>query len=52
MQYGKSTQMEWTIPEEKALPVIKHAFDNGINTWDTVSHVLHTQHRAGRLISL
>lgn len=28
--------MEWTVPEEKALPIIKHAFDKGINTWDTV----------------
>lgn len=36
MQYGTSAQMEWTNPEEKALPIIKHAFDKGINTWDTV----------------
>jgi aryl-alcohol dehydrogenase-like predicted oxidoreductase len=36
MQYGTSKQMEWTIPEEKALPIIKYAFDRGINTWDTV----------------
>lgn len=27
----------WMLPEEKALPVLKHAFDVGINTWDTVS---------------
>ena len=27
---------DWMIPEEKALPIIKHAFDNGLNTWDTV----------------
>ncbi|KAJ5146981.1 NADP-dependent oxidoreductase domain-containing protein [Penicillium atrosanguineum] len=26
---------EWMISEEKALPIIKHAFDNGLNTWDT-----------------
>lgn len=28
---------KWTIPEEQALPIIKHAFDKGLNTWDTVS---------------
>jgi len=25
----------WELPEEQALPIIKHAFDAGINTWDT-----------------
>jgi aryl-alcohol dehydrogenase-like predicted oxidoreductase len=28
--------MGWTIPEAQALPVLKRAFDLGINTWDTV----------------
>jgi len=28
--------MGWTISEAEALPVIKRAFDLGINTWDTV----------------
>ncbi|KAJ5198497.1 NADP-dependent oxidoreductase domain-containing protein, partial [Penicillium cinerascens] len=32
MSFGSD---DWMIPEEKALPVIKHAFDNGMNTWDT-----------------
>jgi len=27
----------WELPEDQALPVIKHAYDLGINTWDTVS---------------
>jgi aryl-alcohol dehydrogenase-like predicted oxidoreductase len=27
----------WELPEEQALPIIKHAFESGINTWDTVS---------------
>lgn len=26
----------WMLPEEDALPILKHAFDKGINTWDTV----------------
>lgn len=25
----------WTLPEEKALPLLKKAYDLGINTWDT-----------------
>ena len=33
MSFGSD---DWMIPEEKALPIIKHAFDNGMNTWDTV----------------
>jgi aryl-alcohol dehydrogenase-like predicted oxidoreductase len=36
MSFGTSDQMKWTIPEEQALPILKHAFDRGINTWDTV----------------
>ncbi|KAK2804744.1 hypothetical protein FQN50_006482 [Emmonsiellopsis sp. PD_5] len=27
--------MPWSIPEEEALPILKHALDRGINTWDT-----------------
>jgi aryl-alcohol dehydrogenase-like predicted oxidoreductase len=33
-------QMPWTVPEEEALPILKHALDIGMNTWDTVSSVL------------
>ncbi|KAH7324298.1 putative oxidoreductase [Stachybotrys elegans] len=28
-------QMPWTVPEEEALPILKHALDMGMNTWDT-----------------
>jgi hypothetical protein len=28
--------MGWTIPETQALPILKRAYDLGINTWDTV----------------
>jgi len=28
--------MGWTLPEAQALPILKRAFDLGINTWDTV----------------
>ena len=36
MSLGKPTNMGWTLPEEQALPVLKHAYDRGLNTWDTV----------------
>jgi aryl-alcohol dehydrogenase-like predicted oxidoreductase len=32
--------MQWAIPEDQALLILKHAFDRGINTWDTVSSSL------------
>lgn len=31
---------DWMVAEDKALPIIKHAFDNGLNTWDTVMEIL------------
>lgn len=38
MSLGSPTNvMGWTVPEAQALPILKHAFDVGINTWDTVS---------------
>lgn len=36
MSLGSSDHLKWAIPEDQALPVLKHAFDRGINTWDTV----------------
>lgn len=36
MTFGDpSKSMSWTLPEAQALPIIKRAFDLGINTWDT-----------------
>lgn len=35
--YGSPRWQEWVLEEEVALPLLKHAFDMGINTWDTVS---------------
>lgn len=36
MSFGSPTgAMGWTLPEAQALPILKHAFDIGINTWDT-----------------
>jgi hypothetical protein len=39
MSFGNSEG--WHIPEEKALPVLKEAYDKGINTWDTVQTQAH-----------
>jgi versiconal hemiacetal acetate reductase len=37
MTFGKPSRgMMWTLPEAQALPILKRAFDLGINTWDTV----------------
>ncbi|BCS30775.1 aldo/keto reductase [Aspergillus puulaauensis] len=33
--YGSSRWQEWVDEEEAALPLLKHAFDVGITTWDT-----------------
>ncbi|KAK4553450.1 CSG1/SUR1-like protein [Recurvomyces mirabilis] len=35
MGFGSPEWQGWVIPEEKALPLLKHAYDCGINTWDT-----------------
>ncbi|KAE8343191.1 hypothetical protein BDV24DRAFT_33680 [Aspergillus arachidicola] len=37
--YGSSRWQEWILEEEAALPLLKHAFDVGINTWDTVGRL-------------
>jgi aryl-alcohol dehydrogenase-like predicted oxidoreductase len=34
--FGSSKWQEWVIEEDEALPILKYAFDKGINTWDTV----------------
>jgi len=36
MTFGEPSRgMSWTLPEAQALPILKRAFDMGINTWDT-----------------
>jgi hypothetical protein len=36
MSYGSSQWQDWVLDEDKALPLIEHAYKQGINTWDTV----------------
>ncbi|KAF2812654.1 aldo-keto reductase [Mytilinidion resinicola] len=35
MSYGSSEWQEWVLNEDKALPLLEHAYKVGINTWDT-----------------
>lgn len=36
MTFGTSKWQDWVLDEDKSLPIIEHAYKNGINTWDTV----------------
>jgi len=35
MSYGSPEWMDWVLDEEASLPLLKYAYDVGINTWDT-----------------
>ncbi|KAG5787233.1 hypothetical protein H9Q69_013696 [Fusarium xylarioides] len=37
MSYGSKDWLKWVLEEDEALPLLEHAFNAGINTWDTVS---------------
>ena len=37
MSYGSPEWAGWVLDEEQSLPLLKHAYDVGINTWDTAS---------------
>ncbi|KAE8375719.1 Aldo/keto reductase [Aspergillus bertholletiae] len=37
MSIGDKKSMPWTLDEEEALPLLKAAYDKGINTWDTAN---------------
>lgn len=37
MSYGSSDWAGWVQDEDEALPLLKAAFDRGINTWDTAN---------------
>ncbi|KAE8337110.1 hypothetical protein BDV24DRAFT_154671 [Aspergillus arachidicola] len=37
MSFGDPKSMPWTIGEEQALPLLKSAYDRGLNTWDTAN---------------
>ncbi|CAE7020907.1 Aldo-keto reductase [Pyrenophora teres f. teres] len=37
LQIGSSQWFPWVLDKEKALPLLKYAYDKGINTWDTAN---------------
>ena len=37
MSYGSSKWQDWVINEDESLPLLKAAWDRGINTWDTAN---------------
>ncbi|KAF2154686.1 Aldo/keto reductase [Myriangium duriaei CBS 260.36] len=41
MSYGTPKWQPWVLDEEEALPILKHAYDHGINTWDTADVYSH-----------
>lgn len=41
MSYGTSEWQDWVLDEDKALPLIEHAYKRGINTWDTADVYSH-----------
>lgn len=41
MSYGSSEWQDWVLNEDAALPLLKHAFDVGLNTWDTADIYSH-----------
>ncbi|MCJ1359493.1 MAG: hypothetical protein MMC33_009495 [Icmadophila ericetorum] len=37
MSFGHKSWQDWVIQEEEALPLLKAAYDKGLNTWDTAN---------------
>lgn len=38
MSFGDANWLPWCLEEADALPILKSAYDNGINTWDTANN--------------
>jgi aryl-alcohol dehydrogenase-like predicted oxidoreductase len=37
MSFGSKDWQPWVIEEEEALPILKAAYDRGVNTWNTAN---------------
>ncbi|MCJ1475686.1 hypothetical protein MMC13_004349 [Lambiella insularis] len=37
MSFGHTDWLPWVLDEEKSLPLLKAAYDRGLNTWDTAN---------------
>jgi aryl-alcohol dehydrogenase-like predicted oxidoreductase len=42
MSFGDKKWLPWVLDEDEALPLLKAAYDKGINTWDTGAYSLST----------
>lgn len=51
MSFGSKAWQPWVLGEEEALPILKAAFDRGLNTWDTGGLALRI-HTRGHLLTL
>ena len=40
MSFGDKKWLPWVLDEDEALPLLKAAYDKGINTWDTGAYSL------------
>ncbi len=40
MSFGSPNWQGWVLNEEESLPILKHAYDHGLNTWDVRWHSL------------
>ena len=40
MSFGDKKWQPWVIEEDEALPLLKAAYDKGLNTWDTANVTL------------
>lgn len=40
---GSSELEEWILNEEEAFPLLEHAYNKGINTWDMVRTLVATE---------
>jgi predicted aldo/keto reductase-like oxidoreductase len=50
MSYGSSEWQEWVLNEEDAFPLLEHAYNKGINTWDTVCTIITAQKSEFKLL--
>lgn len=41
MSLGTSKWQDWVLDEKEAVPLLKHAYDRGLNTWDTADVYSH-----------
>ena len=43
MSFGSPDWQDWVLDEQQAIPLLQHAYEMGINTWDTVRLTVSSQ---------